>query len=634
MIKSSLTPLTVGPILLCLLQILLWTSTAAGRSSKCQRDVQVPPGFKIRSVKVEGRWVPPLSQLKIEGHLVPFLKDRGLDEMANQRFSLDMVSEAQTAIANYLEKLENQSIAKEFGFADGRGRGAASALIADYCLITDEERQLVDLIMKPKYIRVDLYRVGSNTLPVPRSLLPTFYDDVPRPLLAFNPTFGLANDRKQGVAPSLSISTNLVDLPALLSGKSVSADDLRLDLRASGSRSLSDPYYESHASLSLARLEAGQFLENLAIEGGFAAEQKPLGEGTYATNAVEVGGNLRLRPRAGILNCISLSGKYRRSANRLSKFDGTPTLRTSEEAFVGRAFIDGRFAGGFSRLAVWLDVTSPTKINGSYKRLAGTMGYEKEFGSSNRTVGLEVLLAGGRAWGNVPDYALFFGGNSARNFLYETPDAPVMTNFPVGPLIRSFGDAQAGAKIGAKVLGGTSFWNFNLNLAIPVPGLTRPLIPEVNFANSDGTTTTLKDKLKNVTINSTISAIEGTLEDQIIQELIDRGMPPDEAETEGVRLATEKATRIVNKEFKPSIYFIADKANLFALRPLLMLDLGRMGFPGTLPNQLNTRVAAGGGLQLIVVVAKFEAGYVRTVRGNSGDPRGNFVMRLAFQNIF
>jgi hypothetical protein len=34
------------------------------------------------------------------------------------------------------------------------------------------------------------------------------------------------------------------------------------------------------------------------------------------------------------------------------------------------------------------------------------------------------------------------------------------------------------------------------------------------------------------------------------------------------------------------------------------------------------------------VVAKFEVGYMHAVSRSQGDPRGNFIGRLVFQNLF
>jgi hypothetical protein len=46
------------------------------------------------------------------------------------------------------------------------------------------------------------------------------------------------------------------------------------------------------------------------------------------------------------------------------------------------------------------------------------------------------------------------------------------------------------------------------------------------------------------------------------------------------------------------------------------------------------RFSLGGGLQFVLVTAKFEAGYLRSVPTLAGQSTGNFVMRLTFQNLF
>ena len=63
-----------------------------------------------------------------------------------------------------------------------------------------------------------------------------------------------------------------------------------------------------------------------------------------------------------------------------------------------------------------------------------------------------------------------------------------------------------------------------------------------------------------------------------------------------------------------------------------MFDAARINAPGSLDNR--TRFAVGGGLQFTMVVARFEAGYLRTVRRLEGDSHGNFILRLVFQNLF
>jgi hypothetical protein len=47
-----------------------------------------------------------------------------------------------------------------------------------------------------------------------------------------------------------------------------------------------------------------------------------------------------------------------------------------------------------------------------------------------------------------------------------------------------------------------------------------------------------------------------------------------------------------------------------------------------------TRYAAGAGIQVTLVVVKFEAGYLRTLRRLNGDPKGAWMARMTFVNIF
>jgi hypothetical protein len=95
--------------------------------------------------------------------------------------------------------------------------------------------------------------------------------------------------------------------------------------------------------------------------------------------------------------------------------------------------------------------------------------------------------------------------------------------------------------------------------------------------------------------------------------------------------AQQEADQII-AELQPAMNFIADHANVYAVKPLFMLDAARLWTPDTADKR--TWVAVGGGVQLTIVVAKFEAGYLRTVRRTVGEDKGNFVLRLVFQNLF
>ncbi|MGA9768189.1 MAG: hypothetical protein WBV94_04060 [Blastocatellia bacterium] len=592
-------------VIACVFLLLSLASSGKAQTGEC-RTIDESADYTVRSVKVEGRWTPSLAQLDLTG-------------IVGQKYSPPLVSQAQEKVASYLQKDENKTI-------ESKVLGMYSVLYVRSCVMADDQAKVVDILIKPVYARVDLYKVGSNVLPVPRSLLPTFYDRVPAPLLAFNPEFGVGYDRENGTTPSLSVSTNLLDLPRLLSGEGVSKSDVRLDLKAWGSRSVENPFYNAGADLALSRRRDGSRLEVLAIEGHFRADEQPLGEGRYLKTVARLGASIQIHPDSKVFNRISAGGKYRWANNRL--VNGMD-LKTTEHAFEARSIIDGRLGGGFSRLAVWMDVASPSKQAGSYRRLAGVFGFEKEFGATNQTVGVEALAGAGCAWGATPEYARFYGGNSARNFLYEAQDSPLMTELPVGPLIRSFGQAQATS---ANARGGTSYWHMNLNVSLPVPGLSRSLIPNVPIENNDGSTILLKDKLKGFAIGSAVGGIADTMIDQIITELMNQGMSEDDATQKAAEIAQKRAEKLVGKEIKPAIEFIADKANLYALKPLIMIDAARINASGNLDNR--TRYAIGGGVQFTMVIARFEAGYLRTVRRLEGDSHGNFILRLVFQNLF
>jgi hypothetical protein len=63
-----------------------------------------------------------------------------------------------------------------------------------------------------------------------------------------------------------------------------------------------------------------------------------------------------------------------------------------------------------------------------------------------------------------------------------------------------------------------------------------------------------------------------------------------------------------------------------------LFDAARLSAPESSRSQ--TKFAVGGGIQFTIVIAKLEAGYMRSLRRLPGDDKGNFVMRLYFQNLF
>lgn len=506
--------------------------------------------------------------------------------------------------------------------------------------------ECLDVLIRPFALRFDLFQAGQNLVPVPRPNRPTLYREAPKPLLALNPSFSFDHDREFGAAQSGRISTNLLNLPALLKGEPLPERTTQLQLDLGGRKAFNQRFHQADGRLALARRTPNKSVEEVALEASFDSQQTPLAEGKQFSNLGRLGGSVQFRPRVGGLNTVRLSSQYRSGAQRFFDSTGTRAERTTEHAFEGRALLDGRLpeqaGGGALRGGVWFDASVPTaQTLKPYQRLAALVGYQTDLGKTEQTVGLEILAGAGRVWGEAPQYARFYGGNALNNFLYDSAASPTLRAFPTGPLLRSFGLGQAGAgRVGNTQAGsgGTSYWHLNVNASIPLPRFACPLIPPIPIDDAAADqaenanpcrikrppkqTKTLKNLLK-----SAVNTGENLLAGQIAEDLTDKGMPSDEADTEG-----EKRAKRIFGEIRPAMNFIVDKANLYAFKPLLMLDVARVNAPGMLNNR--TRVAFGGGLQITLVIAKFEFGYLRTVRGLANDPHGNFVTRIYFQNLF
>ncbi|HEV3409782.1 MAG TPA: hypothetical protein VG095_05785, partial [Chthoniobacterales bacterium] len=133
------------------------TLLARSEAGDCRDDLQEADGYTIRSVRVEGRWVPPLD----------------LPITPGDRFSNRGVAEAMRAVQEALRREGRE----EFEL---QNLGAIGVVHVTRCLLVDGRE--VDVVMEARSIRVTLLDVGGNILPVPRSALATFYRAVPAPL--------------------------------------------------------------------------------------------------------------------------------------------------------------------------------------------------------------------------------------------------------------------------------------------------------------------------------------------------------------------------------------------------------------------------------------------------------------------
>ena len=624
-------------IALCLFVAGVWARSARAQSEKgagCQDTITANDGFKIRSVKVKARYLPDLSSpLPAAGTnyspdlLLPILENvhEAIRKEANRE---DQEGETEHSLlkAVTLGKGKAEEKSKTGRTISLRFVTSCTKVIdASECksALGEANSKCVDVTVHAFSLRVDTGNPLANLLNIPRSNQPSFLSQVPGPLLALNPKLGFSFDRKLGSSPAFEFATNLLDLSKNLKREPLRERRNRLDLEVSGEPSLNGSYYKTSSKLSLSR-SISTAIDRLALEVGFTADQDPRSGNQYLRNAATVGGSLKLRTDVELFGDIALSARYRRSSNRLTSPTALGSEFATENAFEGTALLDGRLWKGVSRLAVWMDANSSNKNRDSYYRVATLWGYQKEFLlSHNQSVGVEALVGGGHAWGTVPQYARFYGGNSAKNFLYEAKESPVLTSFPVGPLLRSFGGGQATARNGLARLGGTSYWNLNLDVSVPVPKWSSPLVPDITIeiptgVDADGNPI-MEDRRLGVILKNQGESSRKVLERIFVKE----GLSQSEAQAR---------SRQEVKSINSILGFIADEANIYSVKPLFMFDAARLDAPGTINNR--TRFSFGAGVQFTVVIAKFEAGYMRTLNPLPGDSKGNFVTRLFFQNLF
>jgi|GEM_PF-2054749 len=496
--------------------------------------------------------------------------------------------------------------------------------------------------------------------------------------------FGGSNNPSQQEEPSVSPQSS----------------DTKLLLKLRGQKSLSKSFYDTSAGLSFARTKPLKLFQDVAMDFGFSASRLPQGNGDFFRNAVWFDFNTDLRLRKNVVKLINLGGGYRWSRNQLFSGDGTvPPQINSESALTVRGISDGMVKGGLARVAVWFESNSFAHNPGSYRRIAALTGYGKEFVISRRkdfheisppeldrpcwtsypdprkpreamrnesTIGVEILAGVGRTWGDVPGYARFFGGSPSGQFLYDELSARTVTRFPFGPVMRSLGESQGGIgnNFGNVTQGGTSYWHANVNVSIPVPAWSRPLIPHEWVALSakregdeefDGRVPAganiCRDLKSTVKTLVRVSGVNLLVSQQARDLLTDaqktdlrlsnrENRTPEEeqrlnAATTALAAAKSKVQPqiedLFNNEILPITDFIADHANIFAVKPLVLFDVAHLGPGGT---ATATRYGLGGGFQLDIVMARFEFGYVRAMKRTPGDPTGNFFGRLVLRRLF
>ncbi|MCA6517608.1 MAG: hypothetical protein IM556_02980 [Pseudanabaena sp. M110S1SP2A07QC] len=554
-------------------------------------------GFTVRSVRIEGRWVPQELRERVQ-QIVG----------VGQPFSPTVINPAIEEVRNVLTAGENDLAQND------SSRGATSVLyiIGETCDVSDDANpKQAEITIRPYYLRVDLLNINNNVLPIPRVNTPTFSAGVPPALLATAPIVGFSVDRNYGQSFNLQTKTDLLNLPLTnpINSKN-EATDLNLTLNAR--RSLSESFYNISTGLEYTRPEySGGIGRNISVR--YSNQFEPLGEGEDWREQVHLEGGIQGKLEQSLIRSYALGGGVRFSDNSYTPRQ-SDAVQNSETGLQLYAIGDSRIGNGFARFGAWFDAGFPSEAS-SYQRLAVQGGYATEIGSGHNTIGLQVIAGSGYAWGgNPPEYSRFFGGAMASNYLYEPLNSAQVRTFPTGPLLRSFGEQQAGLRArNGLINGGNFYWHLNFNMTFPIPQLSQPLIPDIALDDRRTLRSALKGQIRAV-------------QNSIFVDLVDNQGYPENEETEAL------AQRIVNREIAPTINYLTDRANLYSVKPMLLFDVAQISGNDGLGSR--TWAAVGGGIQVNVVNGRLEMGYMQTVAPASDSSIGNFFLRLVFQDFF
>ncbi|MDQ2825174.1 MAG: outer membrane protein assembly factor [Verrucomicrobiota bacterium] len=552
---------------------------------------------RVAYVKVEGRWANKVKIPLAAGDVI----------------TTKNISAAMGALREAITNSSNSDYALQ-----SKGEVGVLYIAAEYDTgqISAVPRGTAGVIFRPYYINISLVQIGNNVLPIPRSALATFYENVPKPLLALKPVVAVFYDRAFGTALSAAFEGDLLSLTNFERSNDAAEGPSRLEIRGEGTKSVEQNFYRADGGLRYSvRHDAGP-LQELSLYTDFDGVKEPYGDGEHRRTAGV--GTLGLKLKFAPNTRLWLNAGYRRTDDEVN--NTMLTSKSSANEQTGRLLLDAipPSINGFVRAAIWEESGWQSNSGNSYQRLVGRVGYEKEIPvAPNQSVGIEIIAGGGKAFGHDPGYTRFFGGNAAGQYLYDSPTGDSLLKMPSGPLIRSFGENEAGLRDSrGRAVGGDAFWHVNLNVTFPIPSLSRSLIPNE--------VTDLKDSKENlVSVKQLLGRqIDVSGPNMLAATLQEQGMSDQEA--------TERANEIL-QEVTPAAHYIINEANLYSLKPILMFDAAGMSDHG---GANETWLAAGGGIQLTVVTAKLEVGYMQTLTGPTFGSRGSLFARLVFQNLF
>ncbi len=576
---------------------LVLLNNISAQSITCN-SITADMNFTVASVKITGRWLSVKFQQKVDELI-------GVGQLYDP---------AKVGLA---EELVRNEIADNERIFTIRLLGSTSVLFitSDICPIADSiDSKKVAIVIHSYYLRIDLYNFGNNILPIPRTEKPTFYKQVPSILLATAPYVALLNDSKFGTSGVIQTTTDLLHIPGIAKS-SGTAKKLRLDLSFNLRKSFNNPFYNFATVLQLVHPVYADTTLGWSFGIMYTKAEQPLSVNDYNNNFTRVFGAIQGNGKGLFFAKYIIGGSVEFSQNKYTQ--QTNKFQNLETDYVLNACSEGRIAKGLSRWGVWFNTAIPGNdvTLKPYHRIAGKFGYAVSLGSGHSTVDMETILSYGYTWKIPPAYNEYFAGNTFSNFLYTPLNSFTNISFPQGPVIRSLGEKEGGIPDQTNAIsGGTSYWGMNLTFSIPVSKWVRPLIPDI----------VIQESPRRITLRSALKGQVTTAKSAIADDLaLNGGLSDDEADA--------TAERIVNKDIKPTINYLADQANIYSIKPVLFFDVGQLT-----KRNIDARLwtAAGFGLQINVVNARLEIGYIQTLLPKSDDSKGNFLIKFLVQNFY
>ena len=285
------------------------------------------------------------------------------------------------------------------------------------CQAAFGESRCIDVLVKSISLQLDIYDVSSNRLPIPRSNQVRFFSEIPKSLLLYNPQFTATYDERAGLQPAASVSTNLLARSGTQPGSGSDAGVTRptdMWLKWDGAKAVDATFFSTRAARCLSCGNDLRADDRVGAAAAFNASLEPLGDDDDHRDPFRERRHRRASPGV-MFSRLRLGGGYRWTRHRFADVDGSPDS-LSENAIQASLVADGHVAGGFTRIAAWIDGASPT-TGDAYARLAASIGYEKELPvAQNQAVGLEGIVGFGEGFGSLPAHTRAFMAEPHPNF--------------------------------------------------------------------------------------------------------------------------------------------------------------------------------------------------------------------------